>query len=51
MQNKSELLKEIFITPSNEIIENRFNQEMAAACNGKCISDGGCRMVVDLNAE
>ena len=53
MQNQSSLLSEIFITASDETLENRFNQENTslAACNGKCISDGGCRAFVDADVE
>jgi hypothetical protein len=38
------LLSEIFLTPSHEVVVDRFSPEKQAAadCNGKCVS-GTCR--------
>ena len=41
--SNEQLLAEIFIKPSAQILENRFSDDAEAAnCNGKCESGGGC---------
>ena len=41
------ILEEIFLTPSNIIIEHRFDHlDNAAPCNSKCIGPGGCKSLV-----
>lgn len=54
MQNQSLLLDEIFMNPSNQCLEDRFNPEKVtspARCNGKCTSPEGCRAFVDTDVE
>ncbi len=40
IKTQQELLQEIFLTPSSEIIPNRFSAENPAFCTGKC--NGKC---------
>ena len=43
LSNNEQLLAEISMNPSAEIIENRFSEQSEAAkCSGKCDSGAGC---------
>lgn len=45
-QDVTELLQEIFATPSNQVISDRFaSSSEAASCSGRC-GTGVCRAVV-----
>lgn len=49
MQNQNTLLQEIHMTPSQEVLTQRFAQnEEIAGCSGKCKS-GTCMPAIDLN--
>lgn len=42
-QTVDEMIADIFILPSSELVENRFTvSQDPAGCSGKCKSGGGC---------